>query len=151
NVAARLQQAAESWGILCGERTVGSIRAGFSFGPTIAIEARGKTQPIRAVVLLGRDARQPVAARTPLIGRGPDLQQLELVAGRRAPAGGDSLARSSRWRTRLGRESPQPWAAPRCWPAGGRSLRSRHVGRRLSSCSRACTGRATAFSISSNS
>src|SRR4030088_2166337 len=46
NVAARLQQAAESWGILCGERTVASIRAGFSFGPTIAIDARGKTQPI---------------------------------------------------------------------------------------------------------
>src|SRR6195256_642447 len=57
NVAARLQQAAASWGILCGERTVASIRAGFSFGPTIAVEARGKTQPIRALVLLGRDAR----------------------------------------------------------------------------------------------
>src|SRR5207302_1625799 len=82
NVAARLQQAAESWGILCGERTVASIRAGFSFGPTIAIEARGKTQPIRALALLGRAALLPVAARTPLIGRGPDLQQLELVAGR---------------------------------------------------------------------
>src|SRR3979409_2282619 len=38
NVAARLQQAAEPWGILCGERTVASIRAGFSFGPTIAID-----------------------------------------------------------------------------------------------------------------
>ena len=82
NVAARLQQAADSWGILCGERTVASIRAGFSFGPTIAIEARGKTQPIRALALLGRAALLPVAARTPLIGRGPDLQQLELVAGR---------------------------------------------------------------------
>src|SRR5438309_1743715 len=82
NVAARLQQAADSWGILCGERTVASIRAGFSFGPTIAIEARGKTQPIRALALLGRAALLPVAARTPLIGRGPDLQELELVAGR---------------------------------------------------------------------
>ena len=82
NVAARLQQAADSWGILCGERTVASIRAGFSFGPPIAIEARGKTQPIRALALLGRAALLPVAARTPLIGRGPDLQQLELVAGR---------------------------------------------------------------------
>src|ERR1700704_5620834 len=57
NVAARLQQAAEPWGILCGERTVASIRAGFSFGPGIAIEARGKSQPIRAFPLLGRDAR----------------------------------------------------------------------------------------------
>jgi class 3 adenylate cyclase len=82
NVAARLQQAAEPWGILCGERTVASIRSGFSFGPVIAVEARGKAQPIRALALLGRAALLPVAARTPLIGRAPDLQQLELVAGR---------------------------------------------------------------------
>ena len=82
NVAARLQQAADSWGILCGERTVASIRAGFAFGPAMAVEARGKSQPIRAVPLLGRAALLPVAARTPLIGRGTDLQQLELVAGR---------------------------------------------------------------------
>src|SRR5713101_1867727 len=83
NVAARLQQAAESWGILCGERTVGSIRAGFTFGPLIGIDARGKSQPIRAVALLGRAAPQPVARRTPLIGREADLQQLEIV-GRRS-------------------------------------------------------------------
>jgi len=83
NVAARLQQAAESWGILCGERTVGSIRAGFTFGPLIEIDARGKSQPIRAVALLGRAAPQPVARRTPLIGREADLQQLEIV-GRRS-------------------------------------------------------------------
>src|SRR5207302_8773012 len=39
-------------------------------------------QPVRAVPLLGRSARLPVASRTPLIGRDTDLQQLELVAGR---------------------------------------------------------------------
>lgn len=82
NVAARLQQAAEQWGILCGERTVSSIRAGFAFGPVTPIDARGKARPIRALALLGRSAPLPVAARTPLIGRGPDLQQLELVAKR---------------------------------------------------------------------
>ena len=82
NVAARLQQATESWGILCGERTVASIRAGFAFGPPMAVDARGKSQPIRAVALLGRAAPSPVARRTPLIGRGADLQQLELVAHR---------------------------------------------------------------------
>src|SRR6267143_3273758 len=82
NVAARLQQAAETWGILCGERTVGSIRTGFTFGPVIAIEARGKSQPIRALPLLGREAHTPVARRTPLIGRDRDLQQLELAARR---------------------------------------------------------------------
>jgi class 3 adenylate cyclase len=82
NVAARLQQAAEPWAILCGERTVASVRGGFEFGQVMAVEVRGKPQPIRALALLGRSALQPVAARTPLIGRAPDLQQLELVAGR---------------------------------------------------------------------
>jgi class 3 adenylate cyclase len=82
NVAARLQQAAEPWGILCGERTVVSIRSGFSFGPVMAVEVRGKAQPIRALALLGRAALLPVAVRTPLIGRSSDLQQLELVASR---------------------------------------------------------------------
>jgi class 3 adenylate cyclase/tetratricopeptide (TPR) repeat protein len=82
NVAARLQQAAESWGILCGERTVASVRRGFEFGPVMTVEVRGKAQPIRALALLGRAALPPVAVRTPLIGRDPDLQQLELVAGR---------------------------------------------------------------------
>ena len=82
NVAARLQQAAESWGILCGERTVSSIRSGFAFGPVVAIDARGKSQPIRALPLVGRAAPTPVARRTPLIGRDRDLEQLELAARR---------------------------------------------------------------------
>ena len=82
NVAARLQQATEPWGILCGERTVANIRAGFEFGPVVSVDARGKSQPIRALPLLGRSARLPVASRTPLIGRDADLQQLELVARR---------------------------------------------------------------------
>jgi class 3 adenylate cyclase len=82
NVAARLQQAAESWGILCGERTVASIRTGFAFGPVTSVDARGKSQPIRALPLLGRALPQPVAKKTPLIGRDADLEQLELVARR---------------------------------------------------------------------
>src|SRR5256885_7220651 len=82
NVAARLQQAAESWGILGGERTVGSVRGGLDFGPVMTVEVRGKAQPIRALALLGRAAVLPVASRTPLIGRAADLQQLELVARR---------------------------------------------------------------------
>ncbi len=82
NVAARLQQATEPWGILCGERTVASIRTGFAFGPVIDVDARGKSQPIRALALLGRAVPLPVTRRTPLIGRDADLQQLELVARR---------------------------------------------------------------------
>ncbi|MDQ6885287.1 MAG: AAA family ATPase, partial [Candidatus Dormibacteraeota bacterium] len=82
NVAARLQAATEPWHILCGERTVASVRAGFEFGSVLEIEVRGKSKPIRALPLLGRSARLPVARRTPLIGRDADLQQLELVAQR---------------------------------------------------------------------
>jgi class 3 adenylate cyclase len=82
NVAARLQQSAEPWGILCGERTVGSVRTGFAFGPVMLVEIRGKSQPLRALSLLGRAAPPPVAKRTPLIGRDADLQQLEMVARR---------------------------------------------------------------------
>jgi class 3 adenylate cyclase/tetratricopeptide (TPR) repeat protein len=82
NVAARLQQAADSWGILCGERTLASAGRGFRFGPKMTIEARGKSQPIRAVTLLGRAAPGRGAARTALIGRSADLEQLELAARR---------------------------------------------------------------------
>src|SRR5256884_2194808 len=48
----------------------------------MTVEVRGKAQPIRALPLLGRLARLPVASRTPLIGRDADLQQLELAARR---------------------------------------------------------------------
>ena len=82
NVAARLQTAAEPWGILCGERTAASARAGFEFGVPVDVEARGKSQPIRALPLLGRAASGRVASRTALIGRDADLEQLELVARR---------------------------------------------------------------------
>ena len=82
NVAARLQAAAEPWGIVCGERTVASARAAFEFGPAALLEVRGKPQPIRALPLLGRAPAGRVATRTALIGRGADLEQIELVARR---------------------------------------------------------------------
>jgi class 3 adenylate cyclase len=81
NVAARLQQAAESWTILCSERTARAAGTAFAFGPLIAVDAKGKRLPIRAVPLLGRAASLGVR-RTPLIGREADLAQLELVARR---------------------------------------------------------------------
>src|SRR2546423_2546469 len=56
NVAARLQQAAESWGILCGERTVGSVRGGVDFGPGMTLEGRGQAPPLPAPPFLGRGA-----------------------------------------------------------------------------------------------
>ncbi|HET9847024.1 MAG TPA: adenylate/guanylate cyclase domain-containing protein [Candidatus Dormibacteraeota bacterium] len=83
NVTARLQTAAEPWGILCGERTATGARGAFDFGPALLVDARGKAQPVRALPLVARARRTPVATKTALIGRDADLQQLEL-AGRRA-------------------------------------------------------------------
>ncbi len=81
NVAARLEQAAEPWSILVGERSVHAAPTGFAFRSLEPIEARGKALPIRASELLGRAA--PIAGRhTPLVGRRADLAQLELVADR---------------------------------------------------------------------
>jgi class 3 adenylate cyclase len=133
NVAARLQQAAESWGILCGERSVASVRGGFEFGPVTTVEVRGKPQPIRALALLGRSALPPVAVRTPLIGRASDLQQLELVAGRAfhelrpfmvsviAPAGVGKTRLLEEFLERLGSLEPRATVAiAQCLPYGQR-------------------------------
>src|ERR1700726_4887658 len=133
NVAARLQQAADSWAILCGERTVANVRRGFEFGPVITLELRGKSQPIRALPLLSRSDRLPVATRTPLIGRDADLQQLELVASRAlheqrpflvsiiAPAGVGKTRLLEEFLERLpGIEPRAPVAIAQCLPYGQR-------------------------------
>ena len=133
NVAARLQGAADLWGILCGERTVASARAGFEFGPTASVEARGKAQPIRARALLGRATTGRVATKTALIGRDADLEQLELVARRAlqekrpflasiiAPAGVGKTRLLEEFLDRLPRiESQATVAIAQCLPYGQR-------------------------------
>jgi class 3 adenylate cyclase len=81
NVAARLQQTAEPWSILCGERTARAARDRFTLGHPTEIDVKGKRLPIQALPLLGR-AAEATRARFPLIGRDDDLAQLELVARR---------------------------------------------------------------------
>ena len=82
NVAARLQQAAEPWAILASDRTVRAAN-NFEFGDQIDIEARGKSAPVAAHVVIGpRKAKARQRARLPLIGRENDLAQLQLVARR---------------------------------------------------------------------
>ena len=81
NVAARLQQTADPWSILCGERTVQAERDWFTLGQPTAIDVKGKRLPIQALPLLGR-ASEPTLSRFPFIGRDDDLAQLELVARR---------------------------------------------------------------------
>lgn len=81
NVAARLQQMADPWTVLCGERTARAAREAFEFGSPIEAAIWGKAQLIRAAAVLGRAA--PIAHhRTPFVGRDADLAQLELVARR---------------------------------------------------------------------
>ncbi|HUG05280.1 MAG TPA: AAA family ATPase, partial [Candidatus Limnocylindria bacterium] len=89
NMAARLQQAAEPWQILCGQRTVRAARDGFLFGPLATIVAKGKRAGIVAAPVTGRVAKR--RTRLPLIGRDADLAQLELVARRVVTEGRPSL------------------------------------------------------------
>jgi class 3 adenylate cyclase len=81
NVAARLQQTAEPWSIMCGERTARAARGRFTLGHPVEVDVKGKQQPVQALALLGR-AAETVLSRFPLIGRDDDLAQLELVARR---------------------------------------------------------------------
>ena len=81
NVAARLQQAAEPWSILVGERAANAAPDGFAFGPVDAVVARGKTLPIATRELLGHLESAQVE-RTPFVGRATDLAELDLIAGR---------------------------------------------------------------------
>ncbi len=80
NVAARLQQQAAPWSILCGERTVAAAAAAFTFGPVRELEARGRTHPVRASELIG--ATTPASPGTPFVGRDADMAQLKLLAQR---------------------------------------------------------------------
>jgi len=83
NVAARLQQAAEPWAILVSDRTVRAA-VNFEFGGEVEVEARGKSAPVAARLVIG-----PRSMKThwhhnlvPLIGRETDFAQLQLVARR---------------------------------------------------------------------
>ena len=80
NIAARLQQSAEPWQIVCGERTLRAAGAAFLFGAIGEIAAKGKRVAVRAATLVGRGTNARM--RVPLIGREGELDQLELVARR---------------------------------------------------------------------
>jgi class 3 adenylate cyclase len=82
NVAARLQQAAEPWSIVVGERTVRAAGVRFRFGPSMDVEAKGKAAPIQARELLGELEGPAPRPRGLIVGRDADLDQLGLVARR---------------------------------------------------------------------
>ncbi|MEO7664567.1 MAG: adenylate/guanylate cyclase domain-containing protein, partial [Candidatus Limnocylindrales bacterium] len=82
NTAARLQQAAEPWAILVGERTVRAAGDRFTFGPPTAIDAKGKANPIPARMLEGTAGPATRARHNRIVGRQADLLQLDLTAQR---------------------------------------------------------------------
>ena len=105
NVAARLQQAAEPWGILVSDRTVRAA-ANFEFGEEIAVVARGKSAPVAAHRVIGpRKAKGRAQVRLPLVGRETDLQQVQLAARRmvteKRPAIVSIIAPAGTGKTRL--------------------------------------------------
>ena len=132
NVAARLQQTAEPWTILCGERTVRAARDRFTLGRPTEIDVKGKRLPVQALPLLGRAAKAALS-RFPLIGRDDDLAQLDLVARRaftdRRPFLVSLIAPAGTGKTRLVEEFlhqlPERWpeatvAIAQCLPYGQR-------------------------------
>src|ERR1700730_9997560 len=79
NVAARVHQAAEPWAVLVSERTSHAAAGHFEFGSPLAVEAKGKSAPISARVAVGRrETQKLMPQRQPLVGRGADLEQLQL-------------------------------------------------------------------------
>jgi class 3 adenylate cyclase len=79
NTAARLQQAADPWEILVGERTARAAR-GFAFEGGDPVDAKGKAAPVACRRLRGRLPEPRL--RVPLVGREADTAQLELTAAR---------------------------------------------------------------------
>jgi class 3 adenylate cyclase len=131
NTTARLEQAAEPWQILVGERTVRSAGETFQFEAAIGVEAKGKAAPVPARVLVGRLAARP-RLRLPLVGREDDLAQLELVAKRAfgeqrpylvsviAPAGTGKTRLLEEFLDRLPRLADAVVAITQCLPYGQR-------------------------------
>jgi class 3 adenylate cyclase len=81
NVAARLQQAAAFGEILVSERTAAATQAAFLFHDARLAEAKGKRHPLRVFPLAQARALRRVE-RPALVGRQPDLRQLELLRER---------------------------------------------------------------------
>lgn len=81
NTAARLQQSAQPWEIIVGERTARSA-AEFEFGPSLEAALKGKNARVAVRALLGRRKRVVAPTRMPLAGRVNELRQLRRLAER---------------------------------------------------------------------
>jgi class 3 adenylate cyclase/tetratricopeptide (TPR) repeat protein len=79
NVAARLEQAAQSGEILLGANTLGLIRDAVTVETLPPLDARGKAEPVTAYRLLSLDTEAPAFVRrgdVPMVGRDRQLKLL---------------------------------------------------------------------------
>lgn len=80
-VATRLQQAANAHEVLASERIAQAARRAFVFGEERQITVKGRKKPVKAFPLTEvRHLR--LIERPPLVGRRPDLLQLEVLKSR---------------------------------------------------------------------
>jgi class 3 adenylate cyclase len=132
NVAARLQQGADSWEIICGERTARAAGDRFAFGPVLELEVRGKGAHVRGRRVEGTAPARP-RPRVPFLGRDADVAQLDLTAARvvrerrpfmvtiTAPAGTGKTRLLEEFLERLSEHHPEARAiTAQCLPYGQR-------------------------------
>lgn len=112
NVAARLEQAAPTGGILAGERTVASAHGAFEFADPVTVEAKGKPdgvsgrRVVRALTLMR--PRGVGGLREVFVGRGREVELLQAtyrrVAEQREPHLVTIMGDAGVGKTRLVRE-----------------------------------------------
>ena len=77
NVAARLEQRAEAWEILLGDRTYRLVEGAVRVEPLEPLEVKGRKAPVRAWRLLELTGDEAVVARpTPFVGREREREEL---------------------------------------------------------------------------
>lgn len=85
NTAARIQAAAPVDGVLVGETTYRATRDAISYREHTSVEAKGKTEPVlvwEAVDAVARVGVDLASVKTPLVGRGRELELLRSLLGR---------------------------------------------------------------------
>ena len=82
NTAARLQAAAPVDGVLVGETTYRATRDAIEYRERPPVEAKGKAEPVRVWEAVGPLDPGAKAERTPLVGRGRELELLVSLLAR---------------------------------------------------------------------
>jgi len=81
NVAARLQSAADPGSIVVGEATAKSLIRTFALEPLGDVTVKGRNEPVSAWRLIGAQAALQPGFETAIVGREPELAQLDAILG----------------------------------------------------------------------